>query len=81
MTKGEIRKQRQAEHLARELARVSAGDTRTARERHYDEHAAQAKRARRKPRKARAVPGSLEWAEARGGLIGGYETDDTYCPD
>jgi len=27
------------------------------------------------------APGSLEWAEARGGLIGGYETDDSYSGD
>jgi hypothetical protein len=38
----------------------------------------------RRPRRLgrrRPVSGSLEWAEQRGGLIGGYETDDTYCPD
>jgi hypothetical protein len=78
MTKAEIRKARQAEHEAREAARATAGDTRTARERHSDEMQERA-RARRRGRRAR--PGSLEWAESRGGLIGGYETDETYCPD
>lgn len=34
------------------------------------------KAALRKPRTPRyPAPGTLEWAEARGGLIGGYETD------
>jgi hypothetical protein len=35
------------------------------------------RRRRRAPRTTtrRATPGTLEWAEARGGLIGGYEED------
>lgn len=79
LSKGELRRRRQAEHAAREQARLEAGDTRNAEQRRADEEAAQAKRRRRGSK--RAAPGSLRWAEERGGLIGGYETDDTYCPD
>ena len=79
MTKGELRRQRQAEHASRETARLAAGDTRTSAERCADEYNAQLKRQRR--RKARPAAGTQQWAEERGGLIGGYETDDTYCPD
>jgi hypothetical protein len=82
MTKGEVRKQRQAEHAAREQARLAAGDTRNRVERNSAEQVAIAKRERLAKRKARRpAPGSQQWAEERGGLIGGYETDETYCPD
>lgn len=77
-TKGELRKQRQAEHAAREAARLAEGDMRNAQERHNDVMMAAAKARRRKPRKPinkRAGWGSQEWAEQRGGLIGGYEED------
>lgn len=67
-SKGEIRKQRQAEHEARQAERLAAGDTRTARERHADQQAATAKAKRRSRRKGSRtpVPGSAEWAETRG---------------
>lgn len=79
MTKAEARKARQAEHAQREQARLEVGDTRNARERQQDVITAQAKARRRKPR--RASMSSQQRAESYGGLIGGYETDDTYCPD
>lgn len=76
MTKGELRKQRQAEHAAAEAKRLAVGDVRNAQQHHADEEIAKAKQRRRKPRARRqAVPGSLQWAEERGGLIGGYEED------
>ena len=82
MSKGEQRKARQAEHLAREQARLAAGDTRNATDRYFDRQAEQARRDRQaRRRNRRPAAGSQEWAESRGGLIGGYETDDTYCPD
>lgn len=80
-TKGEARKARQAEYTAREAQRLATGDTRTSAERHAAEYAAAAERQRRQRRAPRPTPGSLQRAEERGGLIGGYETDDTYCPD
>ena len=81
LSKGEARRQRQAEHAARQQARIEAGDTRTAQQRRADEQAVQAKQRRRRHSPAHATPGSQWWAEERGGLIGGHETDDTYCPD
>lgn len=40
-----------------------------------------ATRATRATRTHQPAWGSQAWQEARGGLLGGYETDETYCPD
>lgn len=50
------------------------------RERRTTQAASDPRRFQQKPKRRRvssrrATPGSLEWAEARGGLIGGYEED------
>jgi hypothetical protein len=69
MTKGEIRRARQAEHAARESARLAAGDTRSAAERHADLINATAKRRHRRSRRPSSrspIVGSAEWAETRG---------------
>jgi hypothetical protein len=73
MTKGELRKARQAEHAAREAERLAIGDMRTSQERHLDEYLAREARKRRKPRKLQTrqpTPGSAEWAETRGDDLG-----------
>lgn len=70
LTKGELRKQRQAEHAAREAARIESGDTRNAEQRKLDREVA-ARRRRRKPRaERRPAVGSQEWAETRGDDLG-----------
>ncbi len=66
MTKAELRKQRQAEHAARQQARLDTGDTRTAAQRHSDTVTAAARKrryARRKPHSRTPIYGSAEWAE------------------
>lgn len=72
MTKGELRKQRQAEHAIRLAAR--AMDTRNALERYYD-MVVEDGRIRRRTRRPRVqsrspIVGSAEWAETRGDDLG-----------
>lgn len=84
LNKADARKARQADHATREQARLRTGDTRNACQRHTDALLAETARRNKAhgPRKARREPMSgQERAESYGGRIGGYETDETYCPD